>query len=201
MLPWFFPRHIFSDGQEALAFASQVKASFTETGKEHWKFISVRISVCFVLFVSENLHVQIPHLCALLSLRLQLCGGTVLVCHIRSFTEVPSIALDRNKALFAPCLWMNKAASECFCLVPRLCLILVRPCGLYGLPWWLRPSRICLQLGRHGFGPRVGKIPWRRKWQPTPVFLPGQSPGQRSLPGHSPRGGKGSTEWLSTRAL
>ena len=35
MLPWFFPRHIFSDGQEALAFASQVKASFTETGKEH----------------------------------------------------------------------------------------------------------------------------------------------------------------------
>ena len=36
----------------------------------------------------------------------------------------------------------------------------------------------------------VGKIPWRRKWQPTPVFLPGESHGQRSLVGYSPRGHK-----------
>ena len=33
--------------------------------------------------------------------------------------------------------------------------------------------------------PWVGKIPWRRKWQPTPVFLPGESHGQRSLAGYS----------------
>ena len=33
----------------------------------------------------------------------------------------------------------------------------------------------------HGFDPCVWKIPWRRKWQPTPVFLPGESHGQRSL--------------------
>ena len=38
--------------------------------------------------------------------------------------------------------------------------------------------------------PWVGKIPWRRAWQPTPVFLPGESHGQRSLVGYSPRGGK-----------
>ena len=37
------------------------------------------------------------------------------------------------------------------------------------------------------FDPRVGKIPWRRKWQPTPVFLPGKSHGQRSLMGYSLR--------------
>ena len=37
-----------------------------------------------------------------------------------------------------------------------------------------------------GFDPRVGKIPWRRKWQPNPVFLPGRSHGQRSLAGNSP---------------
>ena len=37
-----------------------------------------------------------------------------------------------------------------------------------------------------GFHPWVGKIPWRRKWQPTPVFLPGASHGQRSLKGHRP---------------
>jgi len=36
------------------------------------------------------------------------------------------------------------------------------------------------------FDPWVGKIPWRRKWQPTPVFLPGESHGQRSLAGYSP---------------
>ena len=40
--------------------------------------------------------------------------------------------------------------------------------------------------------PWVGKILWRRAWQPTPVFLPGESLGQRSLAGYSPLGRKGS---------
>ena len=47
--------------------------------------------------------------------------------------------------------------------------------------------------GRHkrpGFDPWVGKIPWRRAWLPTPVFLPGESHGQRSLMGYSPQGPK-----------
>ena len=46
----------------------------------------------------------------------------------------------------------------------------------------------------------VGKIPWRRAWQPTPVFLPRESHGQRSLVGYSPRGRKESdtTDRLST---
>ena len=34
-----------------------------------------------------------------------------------------------------------------------------------------------------GFGPWIGKIPWRREWLPTPVFLPIESHGQRSLAG------------------
>ena len=42
----------------------------------------------------------------------------------------------------------------------------------------------------HGFDPWVRKIPWRRKWLPTPVFLPGKSHGQRSLVGYSPWGRK-----------
>ena len=41
---------------------------------------------------------------------------------------------------------------------------------------------------RHRFDPWVGKILWRREWQPTPVFLPGESHGQRSLDGYSPWG-------------
>ena len=40
---------------------------------------------------------------------------------------------------------------------------------------------------RRGFDPWVGKIPWRRKWQPSPVFLYGKSHGQRILAGYSPR--------------
>ena len=43
-----------------------------------------------------------------------------------------------------------------------------------------------LQYRRHRFNLWVGKIPWRREWQPTPVFLPGKFHGQRSLAGYSP---------------
>ena len=70
---------------------------------------------------------------------------------------------------------------------------------LNGLHWWLRQWRICLRLRRHRFDPWVGKIPWRRAWQSTPVFLPGESHRQRSLLGYSPRGSKESdmTEWLT----
>ena len=42
-----------------------------------------------------------------------------------------------------------------------------------------------LQCRRPGFDPWVRKIPWRRKWQPNPVFLPGESYGQRGLAGYS----------------
>ena len=43
---------------------------------------------------------------------------------------------------------------------------------------------------RLGFDPWIGKIPWREAWQPTPVFLPGESHGQRSLVRYSPWGCK-----------
>ena len=52
-----------------------------------------------------------------------------------------------------------------------------------GLPWWLSGKESACQCRRHGFNPWVGKIHWRRKWQPTPVFLPGESHGQKSLEG------------------
>ena len=50
----------------------------------------------------------------------------------------------------------------------------------------------------NGFDPWDGKIPWGRKWHPTPVFLPGKSHGWKSLVGCSPRGHKelDMTEWL-----
>ena len=51
-------------------------------------------------------------------------------------------------------------------------------------------QRICLQCRRSGFDPWVGKIPWKRKQQPTPVSLPNKCYGQRSLAGYSPWGHK-----------
>ena len=46
-----------------------------------------------------------------------------------------------------------------------------------------------------------GKIPWRYTWQPTPVFLPGESHGQRSLAGYSPWGGQESDMTEHAHAL
>ena len=48
------------------------------------------------------------------------------------------------------------------------------------------PSCQCRRRSRCRFDPWLGKIPWRRRWQPTPVFLPGKSLGQRRLAGYSP---------------
>ena len=46
------------------------------------------------------------------------------------------------------------------------------------------------EVMRREFDPSVRKIPWRRKWQPTPVFVPGEALGQRSPVGYSPWGRK-----------
>ena len=79
------------------------------------------------------------------------------------------------------------------------CLVSPAKCSV--LPWWLRDKESTCQCRRHGFDPWVGKILWRRKWQPTPVPLPGKSHGQRSLAGYSPLGRKESdtTEKLNNR--
>ena len=50
------------------------------------------------------------------------------------------------------------------------------------------PVHQCRKLKRLGFNPWVRKIPWRGAWQPTPVFLPGESLGQRSLTGYDSQG-------------
>ena len=55
---------------------------------------------------------------------------------------------------------------------------------IYGFPGGAGSKESTCQCGshkRHGFDPWVGKIPWRRAWQPTPVFLPRESHGQMSL--------------------
>ena len=58
--------------------------------------------------------------------------------------------------------------------------------GFITISQMVQRKRICQQCKRPGFDPWVGKIPWRREWQPTPVSLPGEFHRQRSLMGYSP---------------
>ena len=58
-------------------------------------------------------------------------------------------------------------------------------CYIIGLPGWLSSKESACQCRRCEFNPWVKKIPWRMKWQPTLLFLPGKSHGQRSLAGYS----------------
>ena len=71
-----------------------------------------------------------------------------------------------------------------------------------GFPRWCSGKESacrCRKCKRRGFNPWMGKIPWSRKWQPTPVFLPGKFHGQRSLVGYSPWSAKSQT-LMSTHA-
>ena len=61
------------------------------------------------------------------------------------------------------------------------------------LPWWLSGKESACSAGvarDTGSIPGSGRFPWRSAWQPTPVFLSGESHGQRSLAGYSPWGCK-----------
>ena len=71
-------------------------------------------------------------------------------------------------------------------LIKTIGLVFHNPSFSQGLPRWLHGKESTCQCWRHGFNPWVRKIPWRRKWQHTPLFLPGKSHGQRSLEGYSP---------------
>ena len=70
----------------------------------------------------------------------------------------------------------------------------------WGFPGSINGKEPTCQCRRCGSHPWVGKIPWRRAWCPTPVFLPGESHGQRSLADCSPWGFKESDrmKWGST---
>ena len=65
---------------------------------------------------------------------------------------------------------------------------------------WLSGKEPACQFKRHRFDSGIRKIPWRRKWQPTPVLLPKKSHGERSLVGYSPQCSKRFRHILATAA-
>jgi len=62
--------------------------------------------------------------------------------------------------------------------------------GVNLFPWGAEGKESACNAGDIGFNPWVRKIPWRREWLPTPLFLPGKFHRQRSLVGYSPWGRK-----------
>ena len=90
--------------------------------------------------------------------------------------------------------WRTESASkECmwwWILLMALNIFII-PCAVFGLPRWRSGKDSACQCRRRkrlGFNLWVRKIPWRRKWQPTPVSLPGKFHGQRSLAGYTVHG-------------
>ena len=78
-------------------------------------------------------------------------------------------------------------------------LSLLRFMSIEGLPW-LRWWRICLWYNIPRFNPWLRKIPWRKKWQHAPVFLPGKFHGERSLVGYRPWGHRVGHDWSNLAA-
>ena len=66
-----------------------------------------------------------------------------------------------------------------------------------GLPRWQWGKESICRCRRHRFDSWVRRIPWRRAWQPTLVFLPGKFHGQRSLAGYSSWGCKVGYNWVT----
>ena len=123
-----------------------------------------------------------------------LCSASLphLLVSPQSTCSTPSRRLCGSNTVSSPSEHSKPRASP-----PSLFLTLRIPKSLFPrsntnawLPCWLSGKEFCCQCRRHGFNPWVGKILWRREWQPTPVFLPGESHEQRSLVGYSPKGHK-----------
>ena len=91
------------------------------------------------------------------------------------------------------CFWIALLLSDLD--LQSMCNSFINFCTLilyisFGLLRWLSGKESACQCRRLGFDPWVGTIPWRRKWLPTLVFLPGKFHGPRSLADYSPFGCK-----------
>ena len=136
--------------------------------KEIPGLISFRMDWLEILAVQGTLKSLLQHHSSKASILWRSAFFTVQLSH-RYTTTGKTIALTRRT-------FVGKVMSLLFNMLSRLVII------HSSKPQWLR---VCLQCRRPEFNLWVRKIPWRRKWQPTPVFLPGQSQGQKSLAGYS----------------
>ena len=115
--------------------------------------------------------------------------NTYLEVMVRFLICIGSQALDsiQDQTNGHSCCYFSFLWFSLFFIKNQLCSGII----YMGFPRWHSGKESacqCRRCKRHEFDPWVGKIPWRRAWQPTPVFLPGESHGQRRLVGYSLRG-------------
>ena len=113
---------------------------------------------------------------------------------------IMSLLFDMLSSLVIIFLPWSKQASFNFMAAGTICSDFGAQKDTYlGLSWWLSGKKLACQCRRQkcGFNPWVRKIPWRRSQQPTPVFLPGKSHGQKEIHGLQSMGSQKSQTWLS----
>ena len=108
---------------------------------------------------------------------------------LRGLKESPPILIF-SRVLSCTCGFSVKLIQYIKCYI----LILHLLSTFLGFPDVSVVKESACQCGRHRFEPWDRKMPWRRKRQPTPVFLPGESHGQRNPAGYSPWGHKSQTQ-------
>ena len=103
-------------------------------------------------------------------------------CWLRDWTQISCIG-----GLYH---WATRESHHVLYHLPICCVdYLLSAARMEGFPGGAsgkEPMCQCRRHKIHGFYPWVGKIPWRRAWQPIPVFLPWESHGRKSLPGYGP---------------
>ena len=106
--------------------------------------------------------------------------------HTHTHTVYCNIQLQRTWNKRAWILLVETAPYVMIIVIFQFILFLI----CMEFPRWLSGKESTRQCRRRGFDPWSRKIPWRRKWQPTPVFWPENPHGQRTLAGCSPQGRK-----------
>ena len=150
-------------------------------------FCFLLIDPSFCLWTNSN--------CGLYTLRLYwfMCSRKLFICLLAFYSQ--KLLLPQGEThKFTSSLYLRKVMLEVnielfvskSLLSKNILFIRASFCGGEGLPWRPCSKESSCQCKRYGFDPWVRKIPWRKKWQPPPVFLSGQSHGQRSLVGYNP---------------
>ena len=148
-------------------------------------YICVYICLCICIYVCIYVCVSVYMYAAKSLSRVRLCATPSLgFSRQEHWSGLPFPSMHKSEKW----KWSRSVMSDslrvgCHCLL-RIDIHIY----IYGFPRWLSGKEPTCQCRRHGFNSWAGKIPWRRKWQPTPVFLPGQSHGRRSLLGLQFRG-------------
>ena len=127
-------------------------------------------------------------------------GGSLCLClcswQVTCFPTRSQVAVDFRKQQCRQ-QGIKDTGSQCFSKNDNNMVLSWTGRYCHSLPGFLggtggkESTCLCRRCKRRWFDPWVGKIPWRRKWQPTPIFLPGKSHGQRNVVGYCPLGSKG----------